>query len=584
MPELRNNFDLFCELTSIRGLQRIKKAPTFFGRVIWSAFVIAMTLSLFITIGFLARDFLSYNTAWHARTIIGDKANFPAITVCAHNPFSLEANTIWKKNEILTPTGFNKRLSEITLEFIKHDKLEYASVMLLDSTENYYANLRPNESQTLSHQTDMFPHCMVTADGVRILAENCAVEADTGFTKRYFSHPRYFNCWTLETAANHSTRETVRLTLLIRLVPSVEIDEAKNNFIMDTFSRGEGVKLVVHESGTYPEIDKDGINVQPGRMNELSFQTIKWVRLQTPIAPCLEDPKPIFDMGSTYTYRLTQCLDSILQNISINSCGCLNSEWPRTVDSALVNTKIPYCSALPKDPKNPDSLKDMVERLTCAGDLLHRVKELKEEAIRQRNCISACSYYTYPVSASITSWKPMPEKLNYFTEKCQRVESLQNNPQQKEKFIRYLERTLNSSSADINSSTITSLSSKFAKNFENEGLYTYISLVRTSYDTTLQEERLIFDFYILISRVGGLCSIFVGLTAAFLVELIEFIYLVCRQYKKQDSNVKKKDMELGQTENNEINLQGMTKQNTLATESVNSKYECPEKEKLNNEG
>ncbi|VDK84401.1 unnamed protein product [Dibothriocephalus latus] len=534
MSEIRKHFDLFCELTSIRGLQRIKKAPTFFGRVIWSAFVIAMTLSLFITIGFLARDFLSYNTAWHARTIIGDKTNFPAITVCAHNPFSLEANMIWKQNDILTPTGFNKRLSEITLEFIKHDKLEYASVILLDSTENYFANLRPNESRNLSHQTDMFPHCMVTADGVRILAENCAVEADTGFTKRYFSHPRYFNCWTLETAANQSTKETVRLTLLIKLVPSIQIDEAKSNFIMDTFSRGEGVKLVVHESGTYPEIDKHGINVQPGRMNELSFQTIKW--------------------------------------------------WPRTVDSALVNTKIPYCSALPKNPKDPNSLKDMVERLTCAGDLLHRVKEIKEEAIRKRNCISACSFYTYPVSASITSWKPMPEKLNYFTEKCKRVESLQNNPEQKEQFIRYLERTINSSSVELNSNRLTSVSSKFAKNFADEGLYTYISLVRTSYDTTLQEERLIFDFYILISRVGGLCSIFVGLTAAFLVELIEFIYLVCRQYRKHSSNGKKKDMELAQMERNEIAYRELTKQNPLTTEEANStKLECPETEKLNNE-
>ncbi|BHF64666.1 hypothetical protein SprV_0200767200 [Sparganum proliferum] len=572
MSGIRSNFDLFCELTSIRGVQRIKKAPTFFGRVIWSAFVIAMTLSLFITIGFLARDFLSYSTAWHARTIIGDKTNFPAITVCAHNPFSLEANKIWKRNEILTPTGFNKRLSEITLEFIRHDKLEYASVMLLDSTENYFANLRPNESRNLSHQTDMFPHCMVTADGVRILAENCAVEADTGFTKRYFSHPRYFNCWTLETTANQSTKETVRLTLLIKLVPSIEIDEAKHNFIMDTFSRGEGVKLVVHESGTYPEIDKHGINVQPGRMNELSFQTIKWVRLQTPIAPCLENPEPIFDMGNKYTYRLTQCLDSILQNISINSCGCLNSEWPRTVDSSLVNTKIPYCSALPKDPKDPNSLKVMVERLTCAGDLLHRVKEIKEEAIRQRDCISACSYYTYPISASITSWKPIPEKLNYFTEKCQRVENLQNNPRQKENFIRYLERTLNSSSADLHSNRMNTLPNTFAQNFADEGLYTYISLVRTSYDTTLQEERLIFDFYILISRVGGLCSIFVGLTAAFLVELIEFIYLVCKHHSKQASRAEKKDVELIQAENMEIVRRGTIKQNPLATEGLNSSH------------
>lgn len=526
MTQKPSKFAIFCDLTSIRGVQRIKRAQTPFIRIIWSIFVVLMTSALIITIGFLARDFLSFSTAWHSRTLIDDKTDFPAITICAHNPFSLEANRIWATESILTPSEFNRQLSAMTLAFLENGNTEYASLILQDSTDTYFANLRPEESRKLSHQTTMFPHCMVTVDGVNIVAENCTIEGETGFTKQRFSHPKYFNCWTVETAANASTKETVRLTLLISLVPSKEINESRRNFIMDTFSRGEGVKLVVHESRTYPEIDKKGINVQPGRMNELSFNTERWERLQTPTAPCLKDPEPIRDMGQMYAYRMTQCLDSYLQNISINQCGCLNSEWPRPVNPDLVNSDIPYCSALPKNPNNLVALEAVMKRLNCTSNLLHNLKTIKESAIRQRRCIPTCSYYTYPVSASITSWEPIPEKLQHFTEKFKRVERLFNNandPKEVERLVRYLKNIIDPGHGPVEKEATNSILN--LSGFQNKGSYTYISLVRASYDTTYQEERLIFDIYILISRVGGLCSIFIGLTAAIIVELIEFIYV-----------------------------------------------------------
>ncbi|VDD79593.1 unnamed protein product [Mesocestoides corti] len=526
MVQKPSKFAIFCDLTSIRGFQRIKRAQTPFIRMIWTLFVILMTGALIVTIGFLARDFFSFTTSWHSRTLIDDKTDFPAITICAHNPFSLEANRIWAEASILTPTEFNRQLSAMTLAFIENGNPEYAGLLLQDSTDTYFANLRPEESQRLGHQTTMFPHCMVTADGVNIVAENCMIEGDTGFTKKRFSHPKYFNCWTIETAANQSTKDTVRLTVLLSLIPSKEINESRKNFIMDTFSRGEGVKLVVHQSGTYPEIDKHGINVQPGRMNELSFNTEWWVRLKTPTAPCLDDPPPITDMGRQYSYRMTQCLDSYLQNISINQCGCLNSEWPRPIHPDLVNSKIPYCSALPKNVSDSATLEGIIRRLNCTSNLLHNLKKIKESAILNHICTPRCSFFTYPISASITSWQPIPEKLQHFTDKFKRVERLLNNyddPLERERLIQYLKEVIDPQ--EKLSTQIISKSSLRIEDFQNQGSYTYISLVRTTYDTTYKEERLIFDIYILISRVGGLCSIFIGLTAAIIVELIEFVYV-----------------------------------------------------------
>ncbi|VDL61153.1 unnamed protein product [Hymenolepis diminuta] len=524
MPK-ESKFAIFCDLTSIRGVQRIRRAQTPFIRIIWSIFVFLMTGALIITIGFLAKDFFSYTTAWNSRNLIDDKTDFPAITICAHNPFSLEANRIWEKESILTPSEFNRKLSAVVLAFVQSGNPDKATLLLHDTSETYFANLKPEESELLGHQANMFPHCMLQSDGTNIMAENCTIENDTGFIKQRFSHPKFFNCWTIETAPGKTSDDTSRLTLLLSLVPSKDINESRKNFVMDTFMRGEGVKVVVHQSGTYPEIDKDGINLQPGRMNELSYNTEYWVRLKTPKNPCVDNAPPITDMGRSYLYRFTQCLDSYLQNISINQCGCVNSEWPRPINPSLVNTEIPYCSALLANTSDKSALTKMVDRYNCIYDL--NVKVLKETAIKERICIPHCSYYTYPISASIASWNPIPEKLQLYTDKFKRVERLINNPNdqaERERLIKYLKHVIKSEDGEHTKFNTTSTLQ--IEDFQNQAYYTYISLVRASKETKYHEERLIFDIYILISRIGGLCSIFIGLTAAIFVELIEFIYVV----------------------------------------------------------
>lgn len=462
---------------------------------------------------------------------------------------------------MLTPTRFAKRLGEISLSFIENGNVDFASILLQDSTDTYFSNLKPEESQQLSHHAQLFPHCMLTVEGSRIVAENCSIEGEAGFTKHQFSHPKYFNCWTLETAPNKTTRDTQHLTLLVRLVPSKEIYESKTNFIMDTFSRGEGAKFVIHQSGTYPEIDKLGINVQPGRMNELSFKTERWNRLETLVAPCSDELPLIVDMGRNFSYRLTQCLDTILQNMSMKKCRCLNSEWPRPVDPEMVNTQMPYCSALPLKP-DQSTLKDMVKRFNCAAGLLRDIKQIKEDAIRTRRCIPRCTYHTYPVSASITSWDPVPEKLQHFTDKIKAVERLMEKPndeEEKQRFIRYLKKIINATDSSKKENDNPEKVNPLLEKYSTDSSYTYISLVRSSYDTTFHEERLIFDFYILISRVGGLCSIFIGLTAAIIIEIIEFIFLIFSQRHGEINSTKTNDHALHVTLTNPMTEDGLGK-------------------------
>ncbi|VEL40249.1 unnamed protein product [Protopolystoma xenopodis] len=64
-------------------------------------------------------------------------------------------------------------------------------------------------------------------------------------------------------------------------------------------------------------------------------------------------------------------------------------------------------------------------------------------------------------------------------------------------------------------------------------------LKRKSSDLKVSKEKLVLSINVLLSRIGGLCSLSIGLTMAVFVELIEFIYLLffqCRDHRKQRSH------------------------------------------------
>lgn len=56
--------------------------------------------------------------------------------------------------------------------------------------------------------------------------------------------------------------------------------------------------------------------------------------------------------------------------------------------------------------------------------------------------------------------------------------------------------------------------------------FAYVVLKRKTFDTIEKTEKLVLTMYVLLSRIGGLCSLTIGLTAAFAVEMIEFFYLI----------------------------------------------------------
>ncbi|KAA0199569.1 FMRFamide-activated amiloride-sensitive sodium channel [Fasciolopsis buskii] len=529
---------LFGEISSIRGVQRIFRAETPFIRMLWILFVISMTCLLTISSFMLIVDYLQYTTSWHTRTLPDDKSEFPAITLCAHNPFSLRANRLWSTGEVISPNQVKSQMAAISLQMLNQDKVEDSVIMALsDSFEFYYTNLSPEDSQKISHDFAIIPHCILYSPEHTVVAEKCEMENVTPVVRRIFSHPKYFNCLTIEGGRNETTTDISRLVLLAHLVPSSEVVPAKSSFIMDTFTRGEGIKVVIHERNTYPQIERYGFNVQPNRMNEIIYETISWKRLSTPVAPCRDSQTPISDLGVNYTYETSQCLDIATQAEMIQRCGCMNSEWPRPVQAVRGLHHVPYCTSMNRNMSVQDTATVLSKRLACSRIFFDELPGIRERIIRAGICIPRCRFFTYDTKLSVTSWEPSPVKLSSYTNSYRIVEEYLTDPNELRKkalanFLQsIIDPTVNSSSEQLN---------KRIGDYKQfgDGTYTYISLIRRDFETTLKEERLVFDAHILLSRIGGLCSLCIGLTMAFFIEIIEFIYAVFHTKESNHSNSK----------------------------------------------
>ncbi|TGZ66873.1 hypothetical protein CRM22_005099 [Opisthorchis felineus] len=518
----------FGEISSIRGVQNISRAETPFIRSLWILFVITMTSLLTIFSSFLIRDYLLYETNWHTRTLRDDKTAFPSITLCAHNPFSLEANRFWREGSTPNPKQINSRFTEIATEVLRQRNVAFSiNLLLLDSIETFYTNLDPKVRYNIGHKMEMFPHCMVTSESAHIVAEKCKLELDTELHLHRISHPKYFNCWTIEGKALEATKEITRLIMLIQLVPSKKINEANLSFIMDTFTRGEGVISVVHEPGTYPEIEKHGINIQPNRMNQIIYKPVLWNRLATPKAPCSDHPPPISDLGVNYTYTQGQCLNTVLQEQLLARCGCLNTEYPRPASTDFPVNPTPYCTSLNESLTNPEMASKLIERFQCIGEVMDRLKEIKEEAARQGRCLPRCSYFTYENRLSVTLWDPNAHNLAAYTERYRKLDGLlkaHSSMNLTTSFVSYWNASIQQfSSLDLESHNQPERFAEYSQFVD--GSVTYISLTRQEFETTVMDERLVFDVYILISRIGGLCSLCIGLTMAFFIEVVEYAYM-----------------------------------------------------------
>ncbi|BHF79739.1 hypothetical protein SprV_0702286200 [Sparganum proliferum] len=547
----REAFYLFCSCTTVRGMGKLSKGPRFL-RTAWSIFVICTTCLLIVSVLLLILDFLNYDVGVHTRLLLDDPSPFPAITVCHHYPFSDDARRLWKEGKILSPGRFNRYLRNLTLGYLLDNDVSAAeAISFYDSLSVYYQNLRPDEAKSLGHNYAIFLNCMRVGSHVSYFEDDCSLL--NGYRIRQFSHHQYLNCHTFEPTDLAGSEETSFLSLIIGMGPKESSEYDEQAFLPDVFEQAKGLRVVVHEPGTYPDLEKFGLHAEPGKLNEIGYEPRRWTKKNTPKRPCysFNASRAYRDLDQVYNYTHEQCLLLYQQKEIINECGCYYVMNPRP---SFPSDMTPYCGRMWP---NLD-IKMFTSRLACLQRKLDiSVKRKYDGTV----CLPRCEYYTYDTTISITKWRAKFWNLYWLRVQNRAVRLA-------EQFVRlYPHRNITESmgykmwrkylvqqdlrnipkEAELNDSMrpphIVPLLSENMRNqlyLDNES-FAYIILKRKSPNTIDNTEKLVLTLNVLASRIGGLCSVTIGITAAFVIEVVEFIYLLIQRRKEEMTSIGETD-------------------------------------------
>ncbi|XP_018647672.1 hypothetical protein Smp_124040 [Schistosoma mansoni] len=324
---------------------------------------------------------------------------------------------------------------------------------------------------------------------ISIFEDNCTLL--NGYRIKQLSHHQYLNCYTFEPINMIAANETTFLSLIVGLGPKDKDIHLQQAFLPDIFEQARGLRVVIHEIGTMPDLEKNGIHVEP-----------------------------------------------VHQQIEImNNCHCIYVMHPRLI---IPSNTLPYCGQL--WPKLNQT--EFIEKILCLSKYLNNTIKQKYDG---HMCFPRCEFYDYESTTSVTKWRAYPWQLYWLRVQNQATQSLLNYYEKYpnhnltqtsafklwEYYLNYPDLTRLPNKTELlrnHSNNTLSDISKLLPSWPPENLdldsedFAYVILKRKSQSTIEKTEKLVLSLYVLTSRIGGLCSVTIGLTAAFFVELLEFTH------------------------------------------------------------
>lgn len=471
----------------------------------------------------MVRDFMLYDVNINTKVEIDSMTPFPALTICHHHPFSHEGYKLWKEGVVMSPSFFNRKMRNLTLDQLLMNDPEAAEfISYYDGISVYYQNLPYQQVLKIGHKPTIFLTCMYLKDNQIFLGEDCTKLES--YKIKLFSHHEHFNCYTFEPTSHSVSTGLSMLGIIASLGPEPKYFDMEQSFIIDTFRQAQGLKVVVHETGTFPDIDESGLHVEPGKMNEISYRPNQWDLINTPKKPCIKDTSKMVykDLMNTYNYTKHMCLLQADQEEIMKTCHCLFIFNPRPV---IPDANMPYCGEI----LNDFNLTKIGSKIECISLILDQ--KFRRQQLEKEKCFQRCEFMTFDSTISITKWRATEWHLYWLR---QQITSLNLMKQFK---VRHPNLNITKSKSFNDwlvygqKQDLRKTGLKMNELLLKDDNFAYIVLRRESKDSVKKYERLVITQYVLISRIGGLCSLTVGITLAFIVELVEFFYLYMAKVK-----------------------------------------------------
>ncbi|CAH8478949.1 unnamed protein product [Heterobilharzia americana] len=302
-----------------------------------------------------------------------------------------------------------------------------------------------------------------------------------------------------------------------------------------------GARLLLHPGASYPRVAEEGVNLMPGTMTDIRFTVYEWSMMEPPHGRCSKNtPKFISFNNVSYTFSEEACHAYMVQEKVASNCQCLTQHLP--IPTHLLGKDLRKCQAF-KLPATYQMLDNFTKskQLYFNQEVVAHFAHFAECAEKtgtamdsyQVGCRPACVRYTYKPSITAAQW-PTKTFLTWFVTKFikemesygrshlnstnneslkvfnERMEELRKPLQPYEKIANLTKE------GDLQEAIKMLMQTQI---FEQNFLSIIIS--RPNFDLERVEEKAVVSLTSLFSQIGGLLSIWIGLTFVCIVEIVE---------------------------------------------------------------
>ncbi|KAF7260045.1 hypothetical protein EG68_02835 [Paragonimus skrjabini miyazakii] len=365
---------------------------------------------------------------------------------------------------------------------------------------------------------------------------------------RRFVHAQYLNCLTFDLFEVY--RDHVRtIELFVYLDDLMNKTSCIDCFSAEIKSQLSGAVVVVHNADTYPDINQEGINLQPGSLTEIKVKTTKHTQKTPPYGRCSPDTPTTIKLYGTETYAYSEhaCRMSTIQSQINDLCGCNAIEYP------YLNGSLPFCMALNSfvhegeceenneidlnshsyEQSNAEASKwnwTDSEKLSKSANFSISRCLAELEAVKNHvacksevtthfqgdvvpSCTLPCAFFSYETDRSTSTWPTKAWQLSWLGTKA--GQKILNRPDLAE--YRRARELLNSPDGEATAQEILTRSDVLERNL------LAIMMIRPNFNLHNVEEKEVLSLTSLLSQSGGLFSIWIGLNMMSVIEVFELL-------------------------------------------------------------
>ncbi|PAA67020.1 hypothetical protein BOX15_Mlig028584g2 [Macrostomum lignano] len=544
--ELRREFIRFCQNTTIRGLPRIVKSDSRRIRTLWLVSVLALFVSCLLCLTFLVNQFLEYDVMHPPRVLKDASSPFPSLTICNMRPLSTPGKDLLSQLGWKNPRQFSRSVEGLTRhlyysnESTKHIYYSFSGSFGLAA---FLESLPRNDSLNLGHRLqDFVLDCRaVIRNGSARNQFFCSPDYGPGRadvsagTFHAFRHASFLNCFTLDIAESLRNDTTlVEMSVYLDNEWGPDNFECVDCYLQDINTQLSGAILTIHDGDTFPDVNHDAVHLKSGSLTEVKIKNVLNVQKRPPYGRCSADTLKSLDLfARRYKYIEGACRQATIQRDIRDTCGCQAAEYPQIGDPDEVR----FCTGLPEFlPANACSDGDSdLGVCRAALERAHRFIKCKQAVISKYfkdvvdSCTLPCSFYSYQTERSTSDWPTKSWQL-------QLLQSSGFGRLRRRKEMAVYDRAIRLAKAgdEMGAYTLLRNVSLLERNLLS------IQLIRPNFDLHKVAEKEVLSLTSFLSQVGGLFSIFIGLTMISVVELIDFCihcYGVCamRRGRHRDS-------------------------------------------------